>query len=48
VKQWRREILVKLDVEWLNAVPEFLEPEVGGMSENWAASETIDLGALEP
>ncbi len=48
VKQWRREILVKLDVEWLNAVPEFLEPEVGGMSGNWAASETIDLGALEP
>ena len=47
VKQWRREILVKLDVEWLNAVPEFLKPEVGGMSGNWAASETIEQGALE-
>ncbi len=47
VKQWRREILVKLDVEWLNAVPEFLESEVGGMSGKWAASETLELGAPE-
>ena len=47
VKQWRREILVKFDVEWVNAVPEFLEPEVGGMSGNWAASETIELGGFE-
>ena len=47
VKQWRREILVKFEVEWLSAAPEHSDPIVGGMFRSWATPETGELGARE-
>jgi hypothetical protein len=47
VKQWRREILVKFEVEWLSVAPEHSEPRVGGMFRSWASPEAGELGARE-